>query len=118
MKYFLYPVLICVMGVSCRFSGKKEILGIDSMKVVMWDMMKADELYMRMLAKDSTAGQHKVNIRLYEEVLALHKTTKGQFDSSYKFYEAHPVAFKALIDSLEAFSAREKNRLSQESKPH
>jgi parvulin-like peptidyl-prolyl isomerase len=83
------------------------------MKLVMWDMMKADELYMRILGKDSTARFRKENIRLYEEVLLLHKTTKGQFDSSYKYYEAHPIEFKLLIDSLEAFSVREKNQVRE-----
>jgi hypothetical protein len=106
-----FLILICLVSMSCRSSSEKRILGIDSMKYVMWDMMKADELYMRILGKDSTAGIRKENIRLYEEVFILHKTTKGQFDSSYKYYEAHPVEFKKLIDSLEAFSSREKTRL-------
>ena len=105
-------VFISFITTSCRFSGNKEILGIDSMKVVMWDMMKADELYLRIVAKDSTARKRNVNIHLYKEVLLLHKVRKSQFDSSYKFYEAHPVQFKILIDSLEGFSTREKNRLS------
>ncbi len=81
---------------------------MDSMKVVMWDMMKSDELYQRILVKDSSARLRKENIRMYEEILLLHKTTKGQFDSSYRYYEAHPIEFKLLIDSLEAFAAREK----------
>lgn len=106
-------VIACVMYMSCGSdSSKKRILGIENMKLVMWDMMKADELYLRILGKDSTARSRKENIRLYEEVLALHKTTRGQFDSSYKYYEAHPVEFKILIDSLEAFSGREKERIS------
>jgi hypothetical protein len=74
---FSFLILVCMMGMSCRSSAEKRILGIDSMKLVMWDMMKADELYMRILGKDSTARSRKENIRLYEEVLLLHKTTKG-----------------------------------------
>ncbi|MES2373800.1 MAG: DUF4296 domain-containing protein [Bacteroidota bacterium] len=108
---FLFFVLVCIMSMSCRSSSEKRILSIDSMKFVMWDMMKSDELYMRILGKDSTARLRNENIRLYEEVLVLHKTTKGQFDSSYKYYAAHPIQFKLLLDSLEAFSAREKIRL-------
>ena len=82
------------------------------MKVVMWDMMQADELYLRILAKDSTARKRMENIHLYREVLALHNVSKGRFDSSYKFYEAHPDQFKLLVDSLEVFSTRQKNKLS------
>lgn len=113
MRNFLCLILfVFFIAMSCRSSASKEILGIDSMKVVMWDMLKADELYLRILAKDSTARKRNENIHLYKEVLLLHKVRKGQFDSSYKFYEAHPVQFKILIDSLEGFSTRERNRLS------
>jgi hypothetical protein len=111
MKYFPgIAILAFAMFVSCR-THKNEILGIDSMKLVMWDMIKADELYIRILAKDSTARKRKDNIRLYEEVFALHHTTKGQFDSSYKYYEAHPVSFRLLIDSVDACSNREKTKM-------
>jgi hypothetical protein len=111
MKYFsCLAILAFAMFVSCR-THTTEILGIDSMKMVMWDMLKADELYIRILAKDSTARKRKENIRLYEEVFALHRTTKGQFDSSYKFYEAHPVKFRDLIDSLDAYATREKSKI-------
>ncbi len=110
-KSLCFIVLISFITISCWSSANKEILGIDSMKVVMWDMMKVDELYLRIVAKDSTARKRNENVHLYKEVLLLHKVRKGQFDSSYKFYEAHPVQFKILIDSLEAFSTREKNRL-------
>ncbi len=109
MKYFVCLFSVACIMTSCR-SHNHEILGIDTMKVVMWDMLKMDEVYLRMLAKDSTAAKRKENIRLYEEVFALHHISKGQFDSSYKFYESHPVNFKLLIDSLNAFGTREKNR--------
>jgi hypothetical protein len=74
-------------------------------------MLKADELYIRIIGKDSTAKKRKENIRLYEEVFLLHHIRKGEFDSSYKFYASHPVQFRVLIDSMEAFSSREKERL-------
>jgi len=111
MKYLsCFFVVACIMITSCR-SHNHELLGIDTMKVLMFDMLKMDEVYLRIITKDSTAAKRKENIRLYEEVFALHHITKGQFDSSYRFYESHPVNFKLLIDSLDAFANREKNRL-------
>ena len=113
MKYLVCIFLLsCTLIISCRNSNNKKILGIDSMKVVMWDIMKSDEVYLRILAKDSTARKRKENIRLYEQVFYIHHLTKGRFDSSYRFYEAHPAQFKILIDSLEAYSTREKNRFT------
>lgn len=77
----------------------------------MWDMLKADEWYVRAAIKDSTLKKKKENIRLYEQVFSLHGITKEQFYNSFKYYEAHPVAFKVLIDSTDAFANREKSRL-------
>ena len=114
MKFFVYAIIIAGFTVvtGCgSFSGKKEILGIDSMKVVMWDMLKADELFVRLSVKDTVLKKRKENILYYEEVFAVHHITKGQFDSSFKFYEAHPVQLKILVDSLEAFSSREKSKI-------
>ncbi len=105
-------ILVCLLSISCKTAYEKSILPVDSMKLVMWDMLKADELYIRILAKDSTAKKRNENIRLYEEVFALHGISKGRFERSFKFYEAHPVQFKILIDSLEAFSMRERDRKS------
>lgn len=108
-------VLVCVLMVtvmSCR-SGtpKEELLVPDSMKVIMWDMMRADEIYLRILAKDTTADDRKENIRLYEQVFALHKITKKQFDSSYRYYASHPNLFKRLLDSLDTYAISERSKL-------
>lgn len=101
--------LIVVIG--CRSGISKEgLLAPDSMKVVMWDMMKADELYLRISIKDTTAARRKENIRLYEQVFAVHKITKKQFDSSYRFYAAHPDQFKLLLDSLDTYAARQRTK--------
>lgn len=106
-KLFVIFLLGCVW-VSCR-SHESYILSPDSMKVVMWDLLKIDEVYTRMVVKDTTLRQKKENIRLYEEVFALHHITRKQFDSSYRYYEAHPIEFKALLDSVDALSLRERN---------
>jgi hypothetical protein len=110
-----YVMLFCcvLLSASCKFSsGKQNILPVDTIKVIMWDLLRADELYIRLTIKDSTAAKHKENIRMFEEIYAIHHVTKGQFDSSFKYYEAHPIIFKKLIDSLDAYANREKNKLT------
>lgn len=96
---------------ACGSNNTTGVFGIDSMRVYMWDMMRADELYLRTLAKDSTASRRKWNVHLYKEVLAIHKISKGQFDSSYNYYASNPILYKLLIDSLDAYASREKTKL-------
>ena len=51
----------------------------------------------------------KEDIPLYEQVFAVHKITKKQFYDSYHYYEAHPVAYKELVDSLESYANKQKH---------
>jgi hypothetical protein len=53
----------------------------------------------------------KEDIPLYEQVFAVHKLTKKQFFESYHYYEAHPVAYKELIDSLESYANIQKLKI-------
>ena len=111
MKYVLSVLLISILFVAGCRSKNQRVIGIDSMKVVMWDMLRADELYTRMTIKDSLAKGRREDIRLYEEIFALHKITRGHFDSSYKYYASHPADFKILIDSIDAFATRERTKV-------
>ncbi len=112
MKHgILLLVLLTVLLSSCRQTMPPGVVGPDSMKVYMWDMMRADELYLRILAKDSSASRRKVNVHLYKEVYELHHITKGKFDSSYRYYASNPILYKLLIDSLDAYATRERTRL-------
>ncbi len=105
--------LACLLMVSCGNRSQKEpLLGVEDMKKVMWDMMKADEWYLRESARDSTLKTIKENIRLYEQVFAIHGINRNRFFTSFKYYEAHPLQFKVLIDSVEQYANRERGKLS------
>jgi hypothetical protein len=97
--------------VSCNDGPPKNVLNVNSMKVVMFDMLKADEWYARKLVGDTLMQRVKEDIPLYEQVFAVHKLTKKQFFESYHYYEAHPVAYKELIDSLESYANIQKLKI-------
>lgn len=114
MKLGMYlTVLVFLLMASCSNRSQKEsLLGVEEMKKVMWDMMKADEWYLRESMRDSTLKTKKENIRLYDQVFAIHGITRNQFYNSFKHYEAHPLQFKVLIDSVEQYANRERVKLS------
>ncbi|SKA19971.1 DUF4296 domain-containing protein [Sediminibacterium ginsengisoli] len=97
-----------MMMISCNSSAEKDILPVDSMKVVMWDMLKADEWYVHLTRKDSTLKKQREDIRLYEQVFLIHGITREQYYKSYRYYETHPVKFKQLLDSVDQLASREK----------
>jgi hypothetical protein len=113
MRMWLRILLLACLGYTgCTpASSSKKPIEVNKMKQVMWDLMKADEWYNQITAKDSTLHGKKEDIHLYEQVFAVHGISKDQFYTSYKYYESHPVEFKVLIDSVDALSLREKNKL-------
>jgi hypothetical protein len=108
MRRIVY--ILGIIGLICLACNNKskDNLPINSMKLIIWDMMKADEWFVQTTIKDTLHLRKKENIELYEQVFAIHKTNRKQFYNSYKFYQTHPDQLKILMDSITALSNREK----------
>lgn len=106
MKYFISIFLLVCFSSCTQF----KTIPINNMKVIMWDMACADEWYVEKYSRDSTLKKNKENIRLYEQVFATHKISKEQFYSSYKYYQEHADLYKILIDSVQFYASRERNK--------
>lgn len=99
-------VLLIAMGCSNR--AAKEIISKDSMQLIMWDLMKADEWFNRKFIADTNAVKNKEDVKLYEAVFKIHGISKDRFFKSYRYYEAHPILLKEIVDSIDAKSNRER----------
>jgi hypothetical protein len=109
MKKLLWILLVALSVSSCKKGiGKK--IPVNEMKIIMWDMVCADELYADASVRDSTVRIKKDNFRLYEQVFAIHKISKETFYSSYQYYQSRPDEFKVLMDSLQSYGSRQRNR--------
>lgn len=109
IRKWIWIMGLAVLLLACKKKPKdQEILPINTMKLAMWDMIRADEWYTQTTLKDSLNKRKKENIQLYEQVFAIHGTTRKQFYNSYQYYETHPKAFKELMDSMYAYTQREK----------
>ena len=94
----------------CKGNSNEQLLDINEMKLIVWDMLKADELYTMQQAKDSTLRIQKKNLEYYEKIFAYHKISRSTFYKSFTYYEAHPLEMKELLDSIEQYATRERNR--------
>ncbi len=109
-----YGAIGCMAVLLFSCSGSKQkVLPVNTMKQVVWDMMKADEWFARIRMQDSTAQKKREDIRLYEQVFSIHHITREQFYQSYRYYETHPVQLKELLDSVESLSSREQQALTR-----
>ena len=108
----LFVIISVSLISSCHLGPAKEKpMEIDRMKMVMWDLMKADEWYLLTTAKDTLAKTKHENIRLYEQVFSIHAIKRDQFYNSLQFDEAHPLEMKVLMDSVEQYGIRAKRKL-------
>lgn len=101
-------LLLLFIQTSCRNETKTVIIPVDSMKLIMWDMMKADEWFNRKLIQDTNAIRNKEDVKMYEMVFKVHGVTRERYFASYRYYEGRPVSFKRLLDSLDALANRER----------
>ena len=107
MKNCLTILLFSLL--SCTTSDKeKQQLSTDKMKVIIWQLMQADEYYTRASLVDSTMKINKKNIQLYQQIFDLNKVSSVQFYNTIDYLQKHPIQFKVVMDSVTELSKREK----------
>jgi hypothetical protein len=108
-KLFL---LCCAIVFFCSCNRKEQVIAIPQMKLVMWDVITADEWMRKQFSTDTIIDSTKKNIALYNKIFALHKITKEEYYNSYNYYKNHPNEMKTLLDSLAAFGTRKRDTLN------
>ena len=111
MRHYLIIFTLLLLIVSCNNEAKNEQqIPFEKMKVVVWQLLKADELYSRKSVTDSSWRASKKNVQFYQQIFELNKIDRIQFYKQMIHLESHPVEFKVLMDSVEQLSKREKNK--------
>ena len=70
------------------------------MQAVLWDVIKADVFTAEFLKKDSSKNAAAENLKLQQQIFAIHKVSKADFYRSYDYYKAHTEIFKQVMDSM------------------
>lgn len=107
MRIVVIPVLCALFGSCASDEIPKEVLPINTMKVIVWDMAVADQVTINkhLYKSDSLKLMTTMN---YQKVFAIHKIDKKKFYDSYTFYEGHPKYLKILYDSVTSYGNRAK----------
>ena len=81
------------------------ILPQSKMQAVIWDMMRADQfLTDYVLNKDTALKKQTESIKLYQQILAINKVSKEEFERSFNYYKSHPLLLKVIINSCKRYS--------------
>lgn len=103
MRTGLLIVLIIIFTTGCKSKNAvpDSVLPQKKMQVILWDMMRADQfLADYVLNKDSSLNKTTESLKYYQQIFAIHKTSKEEFQHSFSFYKSHPVLLKAIMDSI------------------
>ena len=91
-----------VLLTSCGGNNKTpdDILKPEKMQAVLWDVIKADAFTTEFIKKDTTKNAANENLKLQQQIFAIHKVTKDVFYESYDYYKNNSIQFKTLLDSM------------------
>ncbi|QEC67357.1 DUF4296 domain-containing protein [Panacibacter ginsenosidivorans] len=108
MKKLFVTILVCC-AFACTSPDKmpEDVMNIEQMKPIVWDMMRAGMLVQNQFRLD-TATQKKEAVANYQKVFDIHGTTKDAFYHSYQYYLEHPDKHKILLDSVAAYANRQR----------
>ena len=100
-----------VLMISCGNKDKLPagILKPEKMQAVLWDIIKADVFTTEFIKKDSSKNATAENLKLQQQIFAIHKVTKADFYTSYDYYKTNTVEFKKIMDSMVSQAERKKD---------
>ena len=82
------------------------ILKPAKMEAVLWDVIKADVFTTEFIKKDSSKNAANENLKLQQQIFAMHKVSKADFYKSYDYYKSNTEVFKKIMDSMVARAER------------
>ena len=100
LKYFAFGILFFLFSCGNKNPLPSGILKPDKMQTVLWDVIRADAFTFDFIKKDSTKNLEAENVKLQQQIFAMHKITKDEFYKSYKYYTTHPNLMQPILDSL------------------
>lgn len=104
--------LLIALGFICSCGNKNKlpegVLKPEKMQAVLWDVIKADVFTTDFIKKDSAKNAIAENLKLQQQIFAIHKVTRADFFTSYDYYKTNTVEFKKIIDSMVSQAERKK----------
>lgn len=117
MRKLLFCCMIGISFFACKEKEvNKDIIPFNKMKVVMLQLLQVDEYYNRMNMRDSTLRIEQKNVKFYKQVFDLNGVKRADFYATLAYYEARPIEFKVLMDSVNALCKKNKLKYAPEVK--
>jgi len=100
MRPFFIVCFIFLMACNSAPKVPDNVLPVQKMTDVLWDMMLADELVVTNVPIDTGTVRFDTSMLLYGQIAEAHKTTQQQFKQSIDYYKTRPDLMKVILDTL------------------
>jgi len=113
MKKIGFAIVWMGLLAACGNKVPRDVLPPEKMKLVMWDLLRADELAAETVGFSNFGRQRDSMCEvLYQKVFLMHKTDKESFARSLRFYQGNPNISKQMLDSVISIGERERKWLN------
>jgi len=90
------------------------VLSQKKMQGILWDLMRADQfLNDYVLNNDTSLNKTTESLKYYQQIFAIHKTTREEFQHSFSFYKSHPSLLRSIMDSISTRGSESASRLAR-----
>jgi hypothetical protein len=113
-KWFaLTGILVICTFLACSRSGKipSDVLGQERMSAILFDISMAEGHAENAYFRDSAKNRDSVLKVELDRVMQIHSISQAEFVRSYQFYRARPHLYKVMVDSLQARSQRDQQKM-------
>jgi hypothetical protein len=109
----LLAVAMAATAPSCSRSRSipGDVLGKEEMGRVLFDIGMAEGHVEVYLYRDSAKSRDSLLRTELDRVLAIHGVGQEQFLRSYRFYKSRPSLFKEVVDTLQARTQRDQQKM-------
>ena len=109
MRILIIYISFFILLFSC--SKKNKQLSLNTMKIVMWELLNAEELMKIKAINDSTFLVQKNRPIYYQKIFSLHQISQNDFDKNYQYFQNHPSEMKILLDSISNFGIKQREKV-------
>jgi hypothetical protein len=108
MRRFLFFSLLFFLF-SCGDKAPKDLLSMQQMQDIKWDLMRADEMVDYYRAADTAYPAEQKREQYYDIIFNIHHTSKENFRRSLDYYTARPKELKKILDAVQAKANQQAN---------
>lgn len=107
--WFIFAFATIILT-ACNAGAHTE-LDSQKMKVLLWDLSKAEAFHTYYLVRDSARNADSATKAVYAKIFALHKVSADDFFYTLDIYRNDPMRYRVLMDSVNTYGSKQRELL-------